>query len=278
MTDFITTALGDRVAYDLRGDGPAVIFVAGAGPHRAIDPWTTETAELAARRGIRTVVFDRLGRGESPAGGRLDLERELVAIATLIELVGGSAVLCGHSSGCSISLAAAARGLPVAGLVLWEAPFGPQDGPARAWAAEVERRIERGDLEGALAYYMKDMPPEWLDDAKRSPDYPEYVAQVVSYRADGESLAWVESAPMAELFREIRVPVEVLLGDSTFPELFDAAAAIAAAIPGATWKQVPGADHSWEPEPMARELVEFVTAAAAAVQAGPGATRSNSPS
>ena len=163
MTDFTTTARGDRVAYDLRGDGPAVIFVAGAGPFRAIDPWTTETAELAARAGIRTLVFDRLGRGESPAAGRLDLDRELAAIASLIELVGGSAVLCGHSSGCSISLAAAARGLPVTGLVLWEAPFGPQDGPAREWAAEVERRIDAGDLEGALAYYMKDMPPEWLE-------------------------------------------------------------------------------------------------------------------
>ena len=83
----------------------------------------------------------------------------------------------------------------------------------------------------------------------------------MSYRADGESLAWVESAPMAELFRDIRVPVEVLLGETTFPMLFGAAEALVAAIPGATWKQVPGADHSWEPEPMARELVDFVTAA-----------------
>ncbi|GAA1806082.1 alpha/beta hydrolase [Agromyces neolithicus] len=263
MTDYITTSHGDRVAYDLRGDGPALIFIAGAGPYRAIDPWTTETAELASRDGIRTLVYDRLGRGESPATGRLDLDRELTVITSLIELVGGSAVLCGHSSGCSISLAAAARGLPVAGLVLWEAPFGPQDGPAREWAAEVERRIDAGELEGALEYYMKDMPPEWLEGARRSPEYPEYVAQVVSYRADGESLAWVESAPMAELFRDIRVPVDVLLGDETFPALFDAARAITAAIPGATWKQVPGADHSWEPASMARELVEFVTAAAA---------------
>ena len=113
MTEFTTTALGDRVAYDLRGDGPAVVFIAGAGPFRAIDPSTTETAELAAERGIRTIVFDRLGRGESPADGRLDLERELAAVAALIEVVGGSAVLCGHSSGCSIALAAAVSGLPV---------------------------------------------------------------------------------------------------------------------------------------------------------------------
>ena len=263
MTDFITTALGDRVGYDLRGDGPAVIFVAGAGPYRAIDPWTTETAELMTETGVQTIVYDRLGRGESVADGRLDLDRDLAALAALIEVAGGSAVLCGHSSGCSISLIAAARGLAVTGLVLWEPPFGSLDGGAREWADEVERRIDAGDLEGALEHYMKDMPPEWLEGARQSPDYPRYVSQVVSYLADGESLAWVESAPLDELLRDIRVPVEVLLGQETFPELFDSAEAIVAAVPGARWRQVPGADHSWEPAPMAHELTGFVTAVAA---------------
>lgn len=75
MTDFATTAGGDRVAYDRRGTGPAVIFVAGAGPFRAIDPVTTVTAEHAAERGLTTLVFDRLGRGASPADGSLDLNR-----------------------------------------------------------------------------------------------------------------------------------------------------------------------------------------------------------
>src|SRR5688500_13356415 len=114
MTSILTTARGDRVAYDRSGDGPALVFVAGAGPYRAGDPSTTETAERAAERGITTIVFDRLGRGESPADGMLDLDRELEAIAALIDVAGGRAVLCGHSSGGSIVLAAAVRGLPVA--------------------------------------------------------------------------------------------------------------------------------------------------------------------
>jgi hypothetical protein len=38
MTEFTTTTTGDQVAYDRRGAGPAPIFVAGAGPFRAIDP------------------------------------------------------------------------------------------------------------------------------------------------------------------------------------------------------------------------------------------------
>src|SRR5690625_6832566 len=55
MSEFVITSAGDRVAYDRRGEGPAVVFVAGAGPFRAIDPETSEVAELLAARGWTTV-------------------------------------------------------------------------------------------------------------------------------------------------------------------------------------------------------------------------------
>ena len=262
MSDFTTTRLGDRVAFDHRGSGPALIFVTGAGPYRAIDPWTTETAEAAAARGISTIVYDRLGRGESPATGRIGLDRELAALEALIDVAGGRAVLCGHSSGCTISLAAADRGLAVNGLALWEAPIGGTVGGVGPWVAEVERRIDAGDLEGALAHYMKDMPPEWLEEARHDPGYPEYVAQVVSYVADGESLVWAESAAFADAAAGIRVPVLAMVGEQTFEEIRTAADALVEAIPGAAARVLPGADHTWEPLPMADELAAFVTACA----------------
>ncbi|MBZ2197933.1 alpha/beta fold hydrolase [Occultella gossypii] len=259
MSTTLTSGANDLVAFDRRGDGPAIVFVAGAGPFRAIDPWTTETAERAAAAGLTTIVYDRLGRGESVAAGVIDLDRELAAIAALIDEVGGSAVLCGHSSGCTIALAAAVRGLPVDGLMLWEAPIGGQAGGAAAWAAEVLRRIDGGDLEGALTHYMKDMPPEWLDGARRSPMWEAMVAGVVSYVADAQSLAWIESEPLPDLLAGIRVPVAFLTGTHTFPMMLDAARAVVAAIPGATHASIDGKDHAWNPAAMADEAVRFVT-------------------
>lgn len=261
MSSTLTTARGDRVAYDLRGSGPGLIFIAGAGPWRAIDPVTTATAELAAAQGVTTVVHDRLGRGESRVEGRIDLDRELDAIAALIDAAGGSAVLCGHSSGCSIALAAAVRGLPVDGLALWEAPMDPSVTGIQEWVDEVDRRLEAGDLEGAQTHYMKDMPPEFLEGAKASPVWPAMVAQAGALRPDGESLAWGMSAPHAALFGGIAVPVEVMYGEQTLPEMRAAAASLVAAIPGATQRTMPGAMHSWEPEPMAARLAAFTTAA-----------------
>jgi pimeloyl-ACP methyl ester carboxylesterase len=264
MTSTLTTPRGDRVAYDLYGDGPGIIFIAGAGPFRAGDPVTTETARLAAERGITTLVFDRLGRGESEATGILELERELEAIAALIDVVGGSAVLCGHSSGGSIALAAAARGLPVVGLALWETPIAGAPAAARGWASEFVRRLDADELEPALEWYMKDMPPEWLAGAKQSPGYPTMVASVVSQRADAESLAWAASAPHAELFAEITVPVQAMHGEETFDEMIASSADIVETVPGAVEKIMPGAHHSWEPAPMAEELARFTVAAFAA--------------
>jgi pimeloyl-ACP methyl ester carboxylesterase len=261
MTDFVTTQQGDRIAYDFRGEGPGLIFVAGAGPYRAVDSITTETAERAADQGLTTIVYDRIGRGESPAEGPITLDREFAALSALIEVAGGKAVLCGHSSGCSISLAAASAGLPVAGLALWEAPLAPGNAE---WAAEVIRRLDANELLGALEYYMKDMPPEWLEGARRSPAFPQMVAQVVAQRPDAESLAWADSAPYSEVFSGIRIPTVAMVGAQTFPLMHEAADAIVGAISGATQLVMPGANHSWEPVPMAAELVAFTKAAFAA--------------
>lgn len=257
MSEFVTTTAGDRVAYDRRGptDAPAIIFVAGAGPWREIDPTTAETAELLAEQGVQSIVYDRVGRGESRAEGIITLERELDAIEALLEVVGGNAVLDGHSSGCSIALKAASLGFGVTGLVLWEAPLAPPHSGGQEWADAVIAHIEAGNLDGALSEYMKDMPPEILAMVR---SIPAMVDQAASLQPDAESLAWAESAPHAQLFADIRVPTLALVGEQTFDIMIPAAESIAAAIPGARWKRVPGSEHGWQPEPMAAELATFV--------------------
>lgn len=264
MTDIATTSRCDRLAYDRYGDGPGLVFIAGAGPFRAIDPITTETARRAGELGVTAVVFDRLGRGESRAEGLLDLDRELDAIAAAIEVAGGRAVLCGHSSGCSLALRAASAGLPVTGLALWEAPVATDAGDTRAWSDEIERLIDAGDVEGAQRHYMKDMPPEWLAGAEASPDWPMIAAGVVSTRADAQSLAWATAELATGSLPGVTVPVLTMYGTETFDEMPIAARMIVAAVPDGVEKEMPGAMHSWDPEPMAAELAAFTRSVATA--------------
>jgi pimeloyl-ACP methyl ester carboxylesterase len=262
MTEFAATSAGDRIGFDRYGEGPGVVFVAGAGPYRAMDATTTETARLAAEQGVQTVVYDRLGRGDSQAEGDLTLERELDAIAAAIDAVGGSAVLVGHSSGCSIALAAVDAGLPVTALALWEAPIGQFAGGAAQFEADFLRHLDAGDFEAAQREYMRDMPPEFLAMASQDPAWPQIVLGSRTYRADARSLAWAEELPAVERFARITVPVLVMVGATTFPGMRETAAALVAALPTATFREMPGAMHDWEPAPMADALAALAKAAA----------------
>lgn len=177
MSDFVITSAGDRLSYDRRGDGPAVVFVAGAGPFRAIDPQTSEVAELLASRGFTTVVHDRVGRGESMRDGRVDLADELAAVAALIAIADAPAVLVGHSSGSAVSLRAAVDGLPVAGLVLFEAPLDPAEQGVAEWTGELYRLLDDGDHAGAVSHFMRDIPLDILNGLRHSPLWKPFVAQ-----------------------------------------------------------------------------------------------------
>ncbi|GAA1971096.1 hypothetical protein GCM10009718_03340 [Isoptericola halotolerans] len=259
MTQHATSVTGDRVGFDRYGDGgPAVVFVAGAGPSRATDPVTTATARLCAEQGLTTLVFDRLGRGDSPADGVLDLDRELHALSTMIDVVGPPAVLVGHSSGSAIALCAADAELPVSGLVLWEAPLSEPADDVAVWITEFERRLDAEDYVGATEQFMKDMPPQWLEALRAAPDFEVLARASATQRADGQALVRATDLVETERLRELAIPVLAVHGTRTFPEMPVAAERIVAAVTRGAVDEVAGADHSWQPEAMAERIARFV--------------------
>jgi pimeloyl-ACP methyl ester carboxylesterase len=95
-----------------------VVLVAGAAVDRSSD------APLAELLAADFTVFniDRRGRGDSGDTPPYAVERELEDIGAVLEEAGGSA-LYGHSGGAALALEAAASGLPVRKLALWEPPY-----------------------------------------------------------------------------------------------------------------------------------------------------------
>jgi len=253
----LTSPADDEVAFDRYGPkgAPAVLFISGAGPTRAGDPVTSQTAKLVAERGFQASVHDRIGRGDSATRGPVSLERELQAIAAIADELAGPVVMVGHSSGCAIAIEAAGRLERLAGLVLWEAPIGQFAAGAPTWWQTVADNIERGKLEEAVAAYMVDMPPEWLEQLKRSPAYPDLIN---SWIPDGTALANVESTGLEAALRHIAVPVVAVVGTDTFPGMAETAARIAAAAPNGSSEAVTGAWHSWDEQAMAERLVKVL--------------------
>lgn len=263
MTDYATSADGTRIGYDRYGTGPAVILVGGAFQHRAIDPNTSDLAFHLGTQGFTVINYDRRGRGDSESSGANSLDDELADLAALMRVVGGESALYGSSSGSVIALAAAAHGLPVTRLALWEPPLPVEHGrPTPESAAEFHaglvEKIEAADGDAVVSYFMKDMPPHWVEGSRQSPVWSTMVAVGPSLAGDAASLTWSQSAPRDQLFAPIEIPVQVMLGADTMPLFVAAAESITAALPQATTVRVAGADHGWELDALVTNLTTFL--------------------
>jgi pimeloyl-ACP methyl ester carboxylesterase len=267
MTDFITSADGTRIAFDSYGEGPTLICVGGAFQFRGIDQTTPELARRLATQGFTVVDYDRRGRGESVATGPFTLAREIEDIGALVDAHGGSASLFGGSSGGAISLAAAAAGLPITKLALWEVPLDEELGTdGAAFLDGLREKIAAGDAERTVEYFMRDMPPEWLEGARRSDAWPAMYSVAPSLEADADAVAWTQSAPRAQLWANVTQPTLVLIGEETLPFMPAAAESIVANLHDARLQRIPAADHRWDVEVMAPILVDFLGAPVSAAR------------
>ena len=118
----VTSADGTTIAYDKAGEGPTVILVAGAFSFRKY-PKQVQIADLLANEGFTTINYDRRGRGDSGDTAPYAVEREIEDIAALIDANGGSVYVWGLSSGAALSLRAAAAGLNIKKLAIYQPPF-----------------------------------------------------------------------------------------------------------------------------------------------------------
>jgi len=171
----VTSIDGTRIAFDRMGDGPPVIAVCGAMCDRTL---MRPTAEELAKH-FTVFNYDRRGRGGSGDTVPYSLEREIEDIGALIEEVGGSASVYGHSSGAGLALHAAAAGLPISRLVLHDPPYASADEDSRRIAREYGKELStllsedrRGDAV-ALFFTTVGMPREMVDGMRGTPRWAE---------------------------------------------------------------------------------------------------------
>jgi pimeloyl-ACP methyl ester carboxylesterase len=263
MTEYATSADGTRIAFDRKGSGPPVVLVDGAFQFRAFDPTTTELQIQLAAHGFEVVRYDRRGRGESRAESPITLAQSLddlaAVIAALTEGTDDTVTLFGNSSGGAIALAAAAAGLPVGKLVVFEVPLGPEAGEeSAAFLTGLRERIESGDGDATVEYFMRDMPREWLEQSKQSDAWPVMTAISASLEPDAEVLVWTDSAPRAELWAGLPQPTLVLTGTETLDVMDSAAASMVAALPNAERRELEASAHRWEPRALALVIAGFL--------------------
>ena len=255
----VTSNDGTLIAYDKRGEGPAVILVDGALCFRSFGPMA-HLAELLAPH-FTVYNYDRRGRGDSSDTQLYALEREVEDIEALIQEAGGTAFVFGTSSGGALGLEAALKlGGQIKKLAVYEPPYDSDKAAAQAWKeyrkqlSEFVAANRRGD---AAALFMSSVgtPAEQIEGMRHAPVWAMFEAVAPTLAYDAATLGEDRSVPVKRAAK-LTVPALVMSG-TALPFMRVTATALAEAIPNAQQRTLEGQTHDVNLEVLAPVLVEF---------------------
>ncbi|MCX5204047.1 alpha/beta hydrolase [Streptomyces sp. NBC_00237] len=251
---------GTPLAYERKGEGAPLILVGGAfSTGTAEDP----LANLLAP-GFSVVTYDRRGRGGSGDTVPYAVAREVEDLAALIEEVGGSACLYGMSSGGALVLRAAAAGLSVPRIAVYEPPFTVLADTRAEKAAYTERLKtlldeERRGEAVELFLSVVGMPREFVAQMKRAPVWRSFESLAPTLAYDDAVMG--DGTVPVERLSALTQPVLVVSGDASPGVMRDAARRTTEAVPDGRHVSLPRQTHDVDPRKLAPVLEEFFTAA-----------------
>ena len=254
-----TSKDGTTIAFDRIGDGSPVIIVGGAFSQRKY-PDLVRLAGLLAER-FAVINYDRRGRGDSGDTQPYAVEREVEDLGALIDEVGGSASVFGLSSGANLALEAAADGLAIVRLALWEPPFalvGESPLPPDALVERYGEMIAAGRRGEVVEYFMEKvvgLPPEVVAQARKSPFWHEQEA--LAHTLVYDTILLGDGSLPVERAAAVKASTFVLEGRVSFPFMRGTARALADVIPDAALRVLEGQTHEVAPEAIAPVLEEF---------------------
>ena len=218
-------------------------------------------APLAAALSAHHTVlnYDRRGRGESGDSSPYAVEREIEDLDGLVRHAGGSAAVFGFSSGAALALAAAAHGLAITHLALFDLPL-RASGPANPvdHAAALDELVRAGRRGDAVEYFqgqMVGLPAPLIAQFRTAPFRPalEAMAHTLVYEARilGNGLVPHDQA------RGVRCPTLAIAGGKAAPFMRDTAVEVARLVPDGRALVLETATHDLVPEILVPPLLEF---------------------
>jgi pimeloyl-ACP methyl ester carboxylesterase len=189
------------------------------------------------------------------------VQREIEDIDAVISAAGGTAFLYGSSSGAALALEAAASGLSIAKLALWEPPYSADENaprPPANTAAVYTQFVSEGRRGDAVEYFMSKvvgLPDEFVAQARSAPWWSaqEALAHTLAYDATvmGDYLLPVDRAA------SVTVPTLVLAGGASWDWMRNTAKKLAEVLPKGQYQELEGQTHDVSADVLAPALAQF---------------------
>ena len=227
------------IAYDVAGDGPAVVLLHATVCDRQM--WDPQWPVLAAA-GYRVVRCDFRGFGETPIPGRPYSDAD--DVLELMDTLGlGQAALIGASYGGKTSVEIAARWPDRVTALALICPGWPgrEPGPElRAFGEREDALLEAGDIAAAVDLNVA----TWLGP-EASAEARQQVLEMQRHAFDLQ-LGVADEVEMIEAdidLAAVRARCLVLSGGRDLPDFRQIAAAVPGLLPGARHVELPWAGH-----------------------------------
>ncbi|MBB5855635.1 alpha/beta fold hydrolase [Amycolatopsis umgeniensis] len=262
----MTTENGIRLSYNDCGDGPPVLLLTGTGAPSSV--WDLHQIPVLRAAGFRVITMDNRGIPPSDDGTDGFTIEDLVAdVAALIDYL--DAVPCrviGTSMGSYIAQELALTHPELLDSVLLMAACGKSSLVQRVLAEGEAELIERGielppDFLAAVRA-MHNLGPATLADDDLAGDWLDLFAAAGAWGPGVRAQLLLSALPdRLEAYRSIKVPSHVVSFEHDLVAPPEAGRELAAAIPGATHRTIPGCGHFGyleNPEAVNRELLRFL--------------------
>jgi pimeloyl-ACP methyl ester carboxylesterase len=250
----VTSSDGTSIAFERYGAGPALIAVDAAGSYSGFRPFPAPVELLAPHFAV--YVYDRRGRGASADTPPYAVQREVDDLAALIAEAGGLAFVYAFSSGGLVALHAAASGLAIPKLALFEPPIGPNQHATgeSTFTAELAELVAAGRRREAVEFFHRGIgvPEEIM--AQMTPEVwaaLEAVAHTLVYDCR------ISEATSLALLRSVTAPTLVIDSQSSGSELTGMAATVVEALPNGTHRSLAGGWHGVPDDALAPVLAEW---------------------
>ncbi len=248
----ITSRDGTRISFERTGEGPPLVLVVGAFNDRH------KGAPLAAALAPHFCVhcYDRRGRGGSGDAPNYTVEREVEDLEAVIGAAGGSAAVFGYSSGAMLALKAAASGLPITKLALYELP--PVQAPEHATQlAALMAEGRRGDAVEYFQEHVVGIPEHVVHELRSAPFRPllEAMAHTLVYDVTILGAGAVTSEQLAQIVQ----PALAIAGGASPPVMREVAAALARSLPNGRSLTLENTTHEIAPAALAPILQRFLS-------------------
>jgi pimeloyl-ACP methyl ester carboxylesterase len=252
---------GTTIAFDRVGRGPPVILVVGALCSRSLGPGVKLAPELAKRFTVFT--YDRRGRGESGERPPYEVDREVEDLEALIGEAGGSAFVFGHSSGAVLALTAAAQGVAIRKLAMYEAPFivdRSRPTTENDWA-QIEATLAEGRRGDAVKAFLRcvGVPAIGIAVMRWLPVWAKVTEVAHTLSHDGALVReFQRGEPLpARRWAHVEIPMVVIDGEKSPVWMHNATLALVSVLADAQYRTLEGQTHDVSAKALAPVLTEF---------------------